>query len=179
MTLTDTRTAGNYTHRSSVDSSNLREVLYDAETYRLFVVFQSGSVAGYGDVPYSEYERLVAADSDPNASVGKTYNMIFRQKRGWGSRPPYPGVIAPDAFVFRAPVVQEVEDVTTATEVNADGLAPWASNPKDEDVEVKSEGPRSKQRFVVEVEVEAESLTQVVERFNANGIAEIVSVTRL
>lgn len=47
----------------AVVSSNIKEIGYDAEMVQLFVRFSNGSVFRYDQVPISEYQNLVSAES--------------------------------------------------------------------------------------------------------------------
>lgn len=48
---------------TSVSSSNLDSVAYDADTSTLFIKFNHGGTYAYDAVPESEYAGLLAADS--------------------------------------------------------------------------------------------------------------------
>jgi KTSC domain len=49
--------------RASVTSSNLAEVGYDVDSETLEIMFWSGGVYQYFNIPYFLYERLIQADS--------------------------------------------------------------------------------------------------------------------
>jgi len=59
--------------RTSVTSSNLASVGYDAGTQTLEVEFQNGSVYQYFDVPQAVYDLLVGAES-----AGRLFNSEIR-----------------------------------------------------------------------------------------------------
>lgn len=48
---------------TTVESSMIHAVGYDAETQTLEVIFNSGGIYHYEDVPLEEYEGLLDADS--------------------------------------------------------------------------------------------------------------------
>ena len=50
-------------NRKSVSSSNLTSIGYDAENEILEIEFKHGGIYQYDDVPESEYEALINADS--------------------------------------------------------------------------------------------------------------------
>lgn len=59
--------------RTAVDSSNLASVGYEPVSQILEVEFNSGTVYQYFDVPQSEYDDLMAADSH-----GRYFNQNIR-----------------------------------------------------------------------------------------------------
>jgi hypothetical protein len=48
---------------TSLNSSNIRKVMYDADAQALHVQFTNGAVYRYANVPSSEYNALLDADS--------------------------------------------------------------------------------------------------------------------
>ena len=61
-------------NRTEVDSSQIKSVGYDEATLMLEVEFRySGSVYTYFDVPKSEYDAMMAAES-----VGKYFNANIK-----------------------------------------------------------------------------------------------------
>lgn len=61
--------------RISVNSSNLSAVGYEAESGVLEVEFLGGAVYRYSDVPESEYDALMGADSK-----GKYFSANIKSK---------------------------------------------------------------------------------------------------
>lgn len=64
-----------YTESKKVDSSNLSEVFYDDGDKTMYVKFHSGSIAGYRDVPYTDFRQLASA-----VSPGRYYNSFVKGK---------------------------------------------------------------------------------------------------
>jgi hypothetical protein len=65
--------------RQNVPSSNLRSIGYDAKEHILEVEFVRGAVYQYFDVPPSEYQALMNADSHGryfNANIRDDYDYL-------------------------------------------------------------------------------------------------------
>ncbi len=65
--------------RTSITSTNIRAVGYDADSQTLEVEFNDGSVYQYAGVPVGEYEGLMNADSKGkyhNANIKKRYSYV-------------------------------------------------------------------------------------------------------
>ena len=73
--------------RRPVSSSNIAEVGYDAERRVLEVLFHSGGLYQYFDVPQSEYVSLMRAGSHGqylNRSIKDDFDMpAFERSRSW------------------------------------------------------------------------------------------------
>lgn len=116
--LTQTKPVAEYTHVAKVTSSNIDVLYYDDHTKNLYVVFNSGNVAGYAGVPYTEYMQLKNA-----VSVGRFYNSFIKGQ--------YKGLNGDVTFRARTPVATapkaqyQVElsvSYTKTVTVNADGF---------------------------------------------------------
>jgi hypothetical protein len=59
--------------RTTVSSSNINSIGYEAETQTLEIEFMRGSVYQYSDVPVEEYEAIMNADSK-----GKYFNANIK-----------------------------------------------------------------------------------------------------
>ncbi len=65
--------------RENVSSSNLASIGYDSENEILEIEFNHGGVYQYSDVPKSEYEALMNADSQGkyfSANIRNDYHYI-------------------------------------------------------------------------------------------------------
>lgn len=62
-------------NRTSVSSSQIKSVGYDAAHARLEIQFSDGDVYQYDNVPISVYEALIDAES-----VGKTFYAMVKGK---------------------------------------------------------------------------------------------------
>ena len=71
-TATPTKTV-EYTHASALDSSVLKQAIYNAATHHLYLKFHNGTIAGYGGVSKSVYDGLVES-----YSAGAFYNSYIR-----------------------------------------------------------------------------------------------------
>lgn len=64
--------------RTTVSSSNINSIGYEAETQTLEIEFMRGSVYQYSDVPVEEYEAIMNADSKGkyfNANIKNHYHF--------------------------------------------------------------------------------------------------------
>lgn len=61
-----------------VDSTDLEEIGYDADTNTLVIEFKRGNVYKYNDVPQAVYDGLMSADS-----VGKYFNQFIKRNYGY------------------------------------------------------------------------------------------------
>lgn len=66
-----------------VNSSNIDEIEHDGSS--LTVKFKSGATYTYAEVPSQVFDQLVAANSDPSGSVGRTFHE-FVQKGGFETK---------------------------------------------------------------------------------------------
>jgi len=59
--------------RQAVESSNLAEIGYDAETHTLEIQFKKGTVYQYYEVPSEVYEEFIESKS-----VGKAFAQLIK-----------------------------------------------------------------------------------------------------
>lgn len=69
-----------------VSSSNIKEVGYDESTQTMGVVFHSGNLYHFFNVPKDVYEELVEAPS-----VGRQFNSAIRDQYEYEDKGPYGG----------------------------------------------------------------------------------------
>lgn len=65
--------------KQQVNSSNISEIGYDNETQTLEIMFHSGAVYQYADVPYNIYHDLMLAESHGkyfNQHIKNTYRYV-------------------------------------------------------------------------------------------------------
>lgn len=75
----ETLTYGPIMERTPVTSSNLAEVGYDPASMTLEVLFHHGGTYQYFDVPESEFQALMSADSKGeyfNANIKDVYRYV-------------------------------------------------------------------------------------------------------
>lgn len=65
-----------------VKSSNLKAVGYDPTTRMLRAEFSSGGAWDYRDVPVEKYQQLLAADANPDSSVGSLFHRSIKSAHG-------------------------------------------------------------------------------------------------
>lgn len=148
-----------YTERVDANSGAFDELFYDAVSKRAFARFHSGTTIGYEGLESSTWEAWKGADSKYR------FWKLFVQ-------PNYKGVNGDVEF-------EERKGEPALSLVGAAGQTASLADVSytyNEDVNVASPAPQAARRFMVTIEVEADSLVQAATRFaNEDGVT-VVSV---